>query len=315
MTSPTVWQPIANIDMLRARASLYRVIRDFFEEREVLEVDTPILSQSGTVDPFIESLFTEVCRKKYFLQTSPEFFLKRLLANNSGDIYSLGKVFRQGEQGKKHSPEFTLLEWYRVNWSEHRLMDEVEAFLKNLMPDVAINKTSYQDLFLSHFNIDPHSIFLKDLKLLVKKNIDINFELFDISACFDLLMTHCIEPKMPKGLFFIYDYPADQAALASLGKNKKNQIVARRFEAYLNGTELANGYYELRDASEQKKRFEKDVNYRRQNNLPSVPYDKQLVAALASGMPECAGVALGIDRLLMELHKKSTINEVLSFSI
>jgi lysyl-tRNA synthetase class 2 len=315
MTSLSAWQPTANIDMLKARARLYRVIRDFFEERDVLEVDTPILSQSGTVDAFIESLVTEVSNKKYFLQTSPEFFLKRLLANNSGDIYSLAKVFRQGEQGKKHSPEFTLLEWYRVAWNEHQLMDEVAVFLKGFMPDIVENKISYQDLFLSHFNIDPHLIFLEDLKLLVKKNIDINFDLLDKSACLDLLMTHHIEPKMPKGLFFIYDYPADQAALASLGKNEKGQIVARRFEAYLNGIELANGYYELTDAVEQKKRFEKDVNYRLQNNLPSVPYDKLLVKALESGMPECAGVALGIDRLLMALHKKSTINEVLSFSI
>jgi lysyl-tRNA synthetase class 2 len=315
MTFTSVWQPTANIDMLKARAKLYRVIRDFFEEHCVLEVDTPILSQSGTVDPFVDSLVTEVCDKKYFLQTSPEFFLKRLLADNSGDIYSLGKVFRQGERGKKHSPEFTLLEWYRVAWNEHQLMDEVEIFVRLLMPDVVITKASYQHLFSSHFNIDAHSILLEELQDLVKKNINIEFDLSDKSACFDLLMTHCVEPKMPEGLFFIYDYPADQAALASLGKNAKGQIIARRFEAYLNGLELANGYYELIDAVEQKKRFEKDVKYRLQNNLPSVPYDKQLVAALASGMPECAGVALGVDRLLMALSEKSTINEVFSFSI
>lgn len=315
MTSSLGWQPSASIDMLKARAKLYRVIRDFFEDRKVLEVDTPILSQSGTVDPFIESLVTEVCDKKYFLQTSPEFFLKRLLANNSGDIYSLGKVFRQGEHGKKHHPEFTLLEWYRVAWNEHQLMDELESFIHILIPDVVIKKTNYRDLFLTHLSVDPHFVALDDLKVLVKKHIDITFDLVDKSTCFDLLMTHCIEPKMSKGLLFVYDYPAESAALACLGKNDRGQIVARRFEAYLNGIELANGYCELTDAVEQKKRFEKDVEYRQQNNLSNVPYDKQLVAALEFGMPKCAGVALGVDRLLMVLGEKSTINEVLSFSI
>lgn len=315
MTSSLSWQPSANIDMLKARAKLYRLIRDFFEARGVLEIDTPVLSLSGTVDPFIESLVTEVCDKQYFLQTSPEFFLKRLLADHSGDIYSLGKVFRQGELGSKHHPEFTLLEWYRVAWNEHQLMDEVETFIRLLMPDVEIKKNSYRDLLATHLNIDPHSISLKDLRRLVKKNIDISFDLFDKSACFDLLMTHCVEPKMPKGLLFVYDYPADQAVLARLGDNEQGQMVARRFEAYLNGMELANGYCELTDPIEQEKRFEKDVKYRQKNNLQRVPYDKKLVAALESGMPECAGVALGVDRLLMVLNEKSTINEVLSFSI
>jgi lysyl-tRNA synthetase class 2 len=315
MISPSSWQPSANIDMLKARATLYRVIRDFFEKRGALEVDTPILSQAATVDPFIESLVTEVCDKPYYLQTSPEFFLKRLLANSSGDVYSLGKVFRQGEQGKKHHPEFTLLEWYRVAWNEHQLMNELGTFMRLLMPKVIIEKISYQDLFLMHFNVDPHTVSLADMKRLVKKEIDITFELFDKPTCFDLLMTHCIEPKMPKALFFVYDYPHESAALASLGTNAKGQIVARRFEAYLNGLELANGYYELTDAIEQKKRFEKDVKYRHDNFLATVPFDKHLIMALESGMPACAGVALGVDRLLMVLGEKSSINEVLSFSM
>jgi lysyl-tRNA synthetase class 2 len=315
MISSSNWQPSANIDMLKARATLYRVIRDFFETRGALEVDTPILSLAATVDPFIESLVTVVCDKPYYLQTSPEFFLKRLLASSSGDIYSLGKVFRQGEQGKKHHPEFTLLEWYRVAWNEHQLMDELGILMRLLIPKVIIKKISYQDLFLTHFNIDPHNVGLEDLKRQVKTEVDITFDLFDKPTCFDLLMTHCIEPKMPKALLFVYDYPHESAALASLGTNAQGQTVARRFEAYLNGLELANGYYELTDAIEQKKRFEKDVKHRHDNSLATVPFDKHLVAALESGMPACAGVALGVDRLLMVLGEKSSINEVLSFSM
>lgn len=309
------WQPSAQIDMLKARAELYRTIRGFFEAHGVLEVDTPILSQTGTVDPFIESLVTKVGDRPFYLQTSPEFFLKRLLASCSGDIYSLGKVFRQGEQGNKHHPEFTLLEWYRVAWDEHQLMDELGALIQLLMPRVAIKKMSYRDLFLTHLNIDPHSADLADLKRRVKKEINISFDLLDKPTCFDLLMTHCIEPGMPKALLFVYDYPRESAALASLGENIQGQVVARRFEAYLNGVELANGYYELTDAVEQTKRFENDVKYRHDNALSTVPFDKQLVAALESGLPACAGVALGVDRLLMVLGKKSSINEVLSFSM
>jgi lysyl-tRNA synthetase class 2 len=315
MIPPSSWQPSAQIDMLQARAKLYRVIREFFETRCVLEVDTPILSQAGTVDPFIESLVTEVCGKSFYLQTSPEFFLKRLLASGSGDIYSLGKVFRQGERGNNHHPEFTLLEWYRLAWNEHQLMDELGSLMRSLMPNIVIKKTSYQDLFLAHFNIDPHTVDLEKLVRLVKEEIDITFDLLDKPTCFDLLMTHCIEPKMPKALLFVYDYPRESAALACLGTNIRGQIVARRFEAYLNGLELANGYYELTDAVEQQRRFEKDVKYRRDNCLAPVPFDRHLITALVSGMPACSGVAVGVDRMLMVIGEKSSIDEVLSFSI
>lgn len=314
MTTSLNWQPTASHSLLKARADLYRAIRHFFDERRVLEVETPLLGQAATVDPFIDSLATEVCGKEYFLQTSPEFFLKRLLANHSADIYSLGKVFRQGELGKKHHPEFTLLEWYRVGWDEHQLMDEFELLISSLI-SIPVEKISYQDLFLRHLNLDPHSISVAELKKITKERIDAQFDFSDKSTCFDLLMTHCIEPSMSDGLLMVYDYPEDQAALAMLGKNEKGQIIARRFEAYLNGMELANGYFELTDAIEQERRFRADVSFRQKNNLSVVPYDKQLVAALASGMPACAGVALGIDRLLMVISREPDINKVLSFSM
>jgi len=299
---------------LALRAKIYKTIRDYFYQHHVLEVETPILSQYATVDPHIDSLSTEVINQTHYLQTSPEFFLKRLLTADSGDIYSLGKVFRQGERGKRHQPEFTMLEWYRVAWDEHELMKEVETLIKLFLPELAVEKLSYQECFLDFLDLDPHDISIDELKRITHKIVDIEFDSDERSAWLDVLMTHCIEPNLPKGLVFIYDYPKEQAALARLDKNSQGQMVARRFEAYLNGMELANGYFELTDALEQQKRFEVDRGYRKENDLPLYPYDKNLVEALKNGMPECAGVAMGIDRLLMILSNTDDINEVISFS-
>ena len=311
MTPP--WQPTASLDTIKARAQLYRKLRDFFAKREVLEVETPILGQAATVDPFIESLHTRVLGELRFLQTSPEFFMKRLLAAGSGSIYSLGKVFRQGEQGRKHHPEFTMLEWYRLGWNEQQLIDEVAELFLQLMPELSVTKLSYRDCFKQFLQIDPHRASGETLKALVLDHIDCQLENEPNDTWLDLLMTHCIEPNLPKGLVFIYDYPATQAALAKIDKDEQGQLVAKRFEAYINGMELANGYWELTDAVEQKNRFINDQNYKKkyQNNL--LPYDKHLVAALESGMPECAGVAVGVDRLLMQVCGIDRLQEVLSF--
>ena len=311
MTPP--WQPTASLDTIKARAQLYRQLRDFFAKREVLEVETPILGQAATVDPFIESLHTRVLGELRFLQTSPEFFMKRLLAAGSGSIYSLGKVFRQGEQGRKHHPEFTMLEWYRLGWNEQQLIDEVAELFLQLMPELSVTKLSYRDCFKQFLQIDPHRASGETLKTLVLDHIDCQLENEPNDTWLDLLMTHCIEPNLPKGLVFIYDYPATQAALAKIDKDEQGQLVAKRFEAYINGMELANGYWELTDAVEQKNRFINDQNYKKkyQNNL--LPYDKHLVAALESGMPECAGVAVGVDRLLMQVCGIDRLQEVLSF--
>lgn len=299
---------------LALRAKIYKIIRDYFYEKNVLEAETPILSQYATVDPHIDSLSTQVINQTQYLQTSPEFFLKRLLANGSGDVYSLGKVFRQGERGKRHQPEFTMLEWYRVAWDEHELMEEVAILLRLFLPHLSVKKISYQDCFLNALNIDPHDVELGELKKIAHKVIDIEFDSDEKSDWLDILMSHCIEPNLTEELVFIYDYPKEQAALAQLGKNNKGQTVVRRFEAYLNGMELANGYFELTDANEQKKRFEADQTYRKANNLPIYPYDNHLIEALKKGMPECAGVAMGIDRLLMILSNTDDINNVISFN-
>jgi lysyl-tRNA synthetase class 2 len=308
------WRPTASLKVLEARAQLYRTIRQFFYERNVLEVETPLLGEAATVDPHIDSLGVNVLGQSRYLQTSPEFYLKRLLAAGSGDIYSLGKVFREGEKGRKHQPEFTMLEWYRVGWDEHQLMEEVKQLLAHFFPDLSYQKINYRELFLQYIDIDPHNVDVPTLKKIAQSKIDIEFESEHKDTWLDLLMTHIIEPHLSNGLTFIYDYPLSQAALAASGTNIQGQHVARRFEVYINGMELANGYFELTDAVEQKKRFEENCHYRVNNGLPNFPYDKKLVEALEAGLPACSGVALGVDRLLMLICQADSIENVISFS-
>jgi len=312
MTPP--WQPTATLTTIKARAQLYKTIRQFFEARDVLEVETPILGKAATVDPFIDSLHTRVMGELRFLQTSPEFFMKRLLAAGTGSIYSLGKVFRQGEQGHKHHPEFTLLEWYRVAWDEQQLIDEVATLFLQLIPTLDVTKLSYRECFEKALGFDPHSASDEELKKTVLDNIDCDLNNEPRNTWLDLLMTHCVEPTLPKGLVFIYDYPATQAALAKIDKNNNSQLVAKRFEAYINRLEIANGYFELTDAVEQENRFIQDQSYKKKNQNNFLPYDKQLVAALKNGMPVCAGVAVGVDRLLMVMCGINTIQEVIAFN-
>jgi lysyl-tRNA synthetase class 2 len=251
-----------------------------------------------------------------YLQTSPEFFLKRFLAASHVDVYSLGKVFRQGEMSRKHQPEFTLLEWYRVGWDEHQLMGELVKLIQIIIPEVVVQKFSYRRLFIEHLDIDPHIVHLHKLETVGSNFITIanTDNKLKVDDWLDLLMTHYLEPRLPNGLVLIYDYPRSKAALATFGKNHKGQVVARRFEAYLNGMELANGYYELTDAQEQRRRFEKDLEYRNKHRLPKPPYDKRLLTAMKAGLPICSGVALGVDRLLMVMCGIQTIKEVIAFA-
>ena len=314
MNSP-LWKPTASMQTLKARAELYQIIRRFFWQREVLEVETPLLGKAATVDPHIDSLVTNVLGENHYLQTSPEFFLKRLLAAGSGDIYSLGKVFRQGEQGRRHRPEFTMLEWYRVGWDEQLLIQEVILLLEQCagMP-LQVSRFSYRELFLQYLSIDPHVVELDSLQQLSQQYIEGGFNFSEKNEWLDLLMTHVIEPKLPQHVVVIYNYPASQCALARVEKDTQGQLVAKRFELYWKTMELANGYWELNNAEEQLQRFEHDQSYRQQQGLADYPFDKALVEALQEGMPDCAGVALGVDRLLMLLTNAQSIDQVISFT-
>jgi lysyl-tRNA synthetase class 2 len=293
---------------------IYHNIRHFFFERNVLELDVPVLSDYATVDPFIESLSSTVMGQQQYLQTSPEFFLKRFLSAHAHDVYYLGKAFRQDEYGARHRPEFTMLEWYRMGINEQALMAEVRALIMQLCPDASWQCLSYGELFQQHLSLNPHTASVSELKACAVARIDMQFDADDKSPWLDVLFTHCIEPQLPQGLVGIYDYPASQAALAKIDLDTHGQLVAKRFEMYLNGMELANGYWELTDADEQERRFRADQHYRQQRGLPVLPCDELLLVALQEGQfPACAGVALGVDRLLMCCLGSTAIDDVISF--
>lgn len=303
------------------RARVYREIRDFFAMRDVLEVETPILSAAGNTDPNIESFITrftghrDAGSAERWLRTSPEFPLKRLLAEGIGDCYELGRVFRNGEAGRRHNPEFTMLEWYRVGWDHLALMEEtralVEAALALYGRRAATRRFTYRRLFLDYLDLDP---FAADIATLAAPLAEFSIDPAGLTRddWLDLLITHRIQPQFAAdAITLIHDYPASQCALARI-RGDAEPPVAERFELYLGPYELANGYHELNDAMEQRARFERDNTRRRERGLREVPLDENLLAVLER-MPACAGVALGIERLLMCLAGTDDIRDVLAY--
>ena len=319
----SVWTSSATPAALRLRARLYATIRAFFEKRQVLEVDTPVLSRAGNTDPNIASFHlefsgrTDGAPRTRWLRTSPEFALKRLLAAGIGDCYELGRVFRDGEAGGRHNPEFTMLEWYRVGWNHLRLADEtielVQAALAMMGRNATVTRTAFRDLYQDTLGIDP---FTADEGMLRNAIGDVRIDPEGLTRddWLDLLMTHRIQPGFaPDTILVVHDYPASQCALARIRDEEDGMQVAERFELYLGPLELANGYHELLDASEQRQRFERDVAMRAARNQPAPPVDEALLAALQAGLPPCAGVALGIERLLMSMLGSDRIADVLAF--
>ena len=313
-------KPTAHARALRLRADLYALIRRFFAEREVLEVETPMLSMAGNTDPNIESFQLEFTGPRSagassrWLRTSPEFPLKRLLAAGIGDCYELGRVFRNGEAGVRHNPEFTMLEWYRVGWDHHRLMDETAELLKAALAlagrRATVRDTSFRQLYLDKFGFDPMSAPEEELRSPLGV-YDIDPAGLTRDDWLDLLMTHLIQPSIPASrILLVYDYPASQCALARLRPG--NPPVAERFEAFLGPLEVANGYHELNDATEQRARFEADLARRRARNASQPAIDERLLASLPK-LPACAGVALGVDRLMMALMGTDRIADVMAF--
>ena len=304
---------------LEQRASLYALIRRFFAERGVLEVETPILSAAGNTEPNIESFSTTfggpaaAGPRERWLRTSPEHALKRLLAAGVGDCYELGRVFRNGEAGRAHNPEFTMLEWYRVGFDHRRLMTETSAFVQAALALVGnsanVIERSYRDLFVEALDIDPFTAPVDGLReLLAAFRIDPAG--LGRDDWLDLLITHRLQPDFPRDrITLVYDFPASQCALARIRRD--DPPVAERFELYLGAYELANGYHELTDAAEQRARFERDNARRRERGQRDVPIDERLLMALPS-LPSCAGVALGIERLLMCLGGRADVRDVLA---
>jgi len=315
------WQPSASWDTLKARAALLRKIREFFYQRDVLEVDTPLLSQATVTDPHLSPLSVEIdfLSTTYYLQTSPEYAMKRLLADGAESIYQITKAFRDDEVGSKHNPEFTMLEWYRLGWDHVQLIGEVNKLLSDCLGCESGEILSYHDLFQYYLQVNPHTATENELQRIAKENIDIgDMVLDDADAWLDLLFSHCIEPNLGKAKpTFVVEYPQSQAALAKVVEvtiDGAPTLIAQRFEVFFAGVELANGYHELTDAEEQRVRFNREIDKCSRLGKTRV-LDSHFMSALESegGLPSCAGVALGVDRLLMLMTGQKHLSDVLAF--
>jgi lysyl-tRNA synthetase class 2 len=312
------WQPTASITVLRERANVIACIRSFFSQHAVLEVETPLLARHSVTDPYMEILKGDNPLGKsgaFYLQTSPEYAMKRLLAAGSGPIFEITKAFRKGEQGSRHNPEFTLLEWYRPGFNHFQLMTEIESLVGGLLScDRPFLRMSYGEMFQQFLNINPHTISCDKLSALARNTIDVQMQSAQKDDWLNILLTEIIEPQLGIDVpVFIYDYPASQSALAKTVINDEGILVAQRFELYVHGIELANGYFELTDAGEQEKRFQGEQSMRLALGVEQIEVDIYLLAAMNEGLPSCAGVALGVDRLVMLALQMKNIADVMAF--
>jgi len=314
------WRPTATLAALKQRTMMLRTARAFFEQRGVLEVETPILSAAGVSDPQIESLATEIAgvAGRRYLCPSPEYAMKRLLAAGSGDIYQICKVFRDAERGRWHNPEFTMIEWYRIGQDDAALMNEVEALLAALLAPArtlgAAERLSYSDALRRHAGVDAFDSTEDELLDAARRHgIQCEAQL-DRDAKLDLLMGLVVGPRLGRGNpCFVCDYPATQAALARIRPGQPR--VAARFELYLDGLELANGFHELAKAQEQRARFTRDLSLSRVRGQVQPPLDENFLAALMNGLPDCAGVALGFDRLVAIALGADNLADAMAFSV
>ncbi|WP_392562757.1 elongation factor P--(R)-beta-lysine ligase [Orbus sturtevantii] len=319
------WQPTASIDLLLKRAKLLKKIRDFFADRCVLEVETPILSHAAVTDLHLssfETIFNKPGKndpqagQKLALITSPEYHMKRLIAAGSGPIYQICKCFRNHEEiGRYHNPEFTMLEWYRIQFDMMQIINEVDDLFQLILDSEPAEHLSYQSAFIKYLNIDPLTANRDEFVNAIKK-LALNFDTdgADINTLQQFLFTFGIEPYIGKDKpTVVYHFPASQAALAEICS--EDQRTAKRFEFYYQGVELANGFKELVNAKEQRIRFEQDNQERAARGFPPQVIDEYLLSAMNAGLPECSGVAVGLDRLIMLALKQTTISQVMSFNL
>ncbi len=318
MNETPQWRPTASLAVLRRRAAALATTREFFRQRNVLEVETPVMINATVSDVNIGSVRVEMPGRQgapLFLHTSPEYAMKRLLAAGSGDIFQLCHVFRGAERGRQHNPEFTMLEWYRLGFTLEQLMDEVATLVQALLGrNLPVEKISYREAVRRHAGFDPLEAGDEVLRgAAVALGLDANHaRQSGRDTLLDLIVGTQVGPALgTNGLTFMHRYPASQAALARLDDHDPR--VALRFELYHRGMELANGYDELNDAAEQRARFSSDQQLRESRGLPAFSLDPHLLAALDAGLPDCAGVALGFDRVLMLAVGAANIDEVLAF--
>lgn len=320
------WQPTLTWEYAQKRAQVLKKVRQFFDERNVIEVETPALSQGTVTDVHLDAI---TCRYKFlsdssaeqastlYLQTSPEFHMKRLLASGYGCIFQIAKAFRHEEAGRFHNPEFTLLEWYRLDFDHFALMNEVSELLEIILACAAPTQITYQQLFIDLVSIDPLNATRTELLYLIEQHDKLSDWLTveqDSDVLLQFIFSEIIEPKIGnESPCFVYNFPRSQASLAKICV--EDSRVAERFECYFKGVELVNGFNELTDANAQFHRFQTDNNKRKTLNMIENPIDNNFIMALSHGLPQCAGVALGIDRLIMLALKAEHIKEVISFPI
>ena len=318
-STPENWRPTATLDTLRLRAQLLGRARDYFGQLGALEVETPVLMRAAVTDVHLESL--EVHRsdgsRVGYLHTSPEYAMKRLLCAGAPDIYQVAHVFREGERGRRHNPEFTMIEWYRLGMDHCGLMRDVEALLRALLePLRPVGPTlhvTYAEAFAAQFDVNPLAATTDEIEVKLRQaGLDVPAVLRgDRDGLLDLAVATRVTERFPEDrITFMRDFPASQAALARI-----TGPVAARFEAFWGGLELANGFHELGDAAEQARRFTADANTRRERGQPARDADETFLAALASGLPACAGVALGFDRVVMVATGARHIDDVIAFPI
>ena len=319
------WQPTASIENIKKRAEMLAMIRQFFTQRNVLEVDTQALSHAPVTDLHLVSFDTQFhdagaspeSGTTLYLQTSPEFAMKRLIASGSGCIYQICKAFRNEESGRYHNPEFTMLEWYRIGFDHFDLMAEVAELVQHVLGCKPAEQITYQQVFINNVGLDPLTCSLGDLKQAVidhKLNADWVINENNLDTLLQYLFVELVEPNIGNIVpCLVYNFPASQAALAKICNDDSR--VAERFELYFKGMELANGFHELTDEIEQRQRFEADNKLRVENQLAVKPVDENLLSALQYSLPNCAGVALGIDRLLMLACGAKNIDEVIAFPV
>ncbi|MDH5392025.1 MAG: EF-P lysine aminoacylase EpmA [Gammaproteobacteria bacterium] len=312
------WQAIADIDVMQHRARMLQSIRAFFAASDVLEVDTPSLSAAAVTDLHIESFATRMRQQTCYLQTSPEYPMKRLLASGFPSIYQICKVYRREEAGVFHNPEFNLLEWYRLAFDYRQLMTEVGVLLQQLSADAGQKidciELSYQQAFMQAVQLDPLNTTVEDCRqCCLQRQIEIpqGISEHDLDEWLDWILTQAVAVNFSTQAYtLLYDYPASQCALAKISDDG---LRAERFEVFYGELELANGFTELTDATEQRQRFAADNQKRKKAGLLPMPVDEHFLAALEAGLPECAGVAIGLERLLMVLTAKTRLSEVMAF--
>jgi lysyl-tRNA synthetase class 2 len=319
----TGWQPTCSLQQMQARAVMLQKIRAFFVARNVLEVETPLLGQATGTDPNLDFFSTQYQAgpqsQTYYLQTSPEFCMKRLLAAGSGSIYQISKAFRNNESGRYHNPEFSLLEWYRVGFNLQQLIDEVADFLTCVLAPLKfeVEKDSYINVFSRHTGLDPLDFSFEAYSKCAKDN-----NLGDaVAICaekhpmwLDFLFSFLVQPQLGKqSVSMVFDYPACQSSLARVKVDDERLV--ERVEVFINGIELGNGYFELSDPIEQRQRFDNERKIRKNKALPEPNIDRHFLNAIASGLPDCSGIAIGLDRLLMIMTDSKTINQVITFPI